>query len=253
MRDDETGPKGPGHEAASQPSTATLNQAADIGTSDALVPMRAMDSVEAHDITRRIKASAEATWNLLFEAHERMAWRVLGYRSWSDYVRTEFGMSRGRSYQLLDQALVIREIGSVSTSVDIAPVITEAAARDLKPVLPEVLTEAKRLIAGLEAPQPGDAGRIVRDVVRAKRAEARAPNRRPLTEVMNAAMLDLERVCRRFRAIAADDRFKSNEAAIRERHHGRLTALADELDDLDNLLYGMRAVGIYKLDDEDDE
>jgi hypothetical protein len=100
------------------------------------------DEIEARAITDEIRRAAEDLYNLLLEAHERRVWTVLGYRSWADYVHTEFDMSRSRAYQLIDRAKVGREItaaAGVSTSVD----ITEAQARDLKPVLGEVVDEIK--------------------------------------------------------------------------------------------------------------
>lgn len=71
----------------------------------------ACTEAEARAITERIKTAAEAIWSLLLEAHERHAWAALGYDRWEDYVRAEFDMTRGRAYQLLDQARVVREIG----------------------------------------------------------------------------------------------------------------------------------------------
>lgn len=82
---------------------------------------------QARTLTNDIKSSAERVYSLLLTAHERKAWAALGYHTWESYVRTEFDMSRGRSYQVLDQARVIKAIGDaagVSTSVD----ITEAAS-----------------------------------------------------------------------------------------------------------------------------
>ena len=43
---------------------------------------------------------------LLLEAHDRGAWRVLGYGTWQEYMKKEFDLSRSRSYQLLDRARV---------------------------------------------------------------------------------------------------------------------------------------------------
>jgi hypothetical protein len=66
---------------------------------------------------------------LLLQAHEQRAWAALGYPSWAAYIEAEFSMSRSRSYQLIHQARVIKEleaVAGVSTSVD----ISEAATRD---------------------------------------------------------------------------------------------------------------------------
>src|ERR1700678_1288895 len=60
-----------------------------------------LSEAEARSLTDRIKAGVQQTFELLFEAHERRAWAVLGYRSWEQYVRREFDLSRSRSYELL--------------------------------------------------------------------------------------------------------------------------------------------------------
>lgn len=99
---------------------------------------------QARALTDRIRDSVEATWSLLLEAHESRAWAALGYSTWAEYVSAEFDMSRSRSYQLLDQGRVVREIqGAVSTKVD----IDERAARDIKPHLDDVTDEIQERIA----------------------------------------------------------------------------------------------------------
>src|SRR5919106_4677116 len=68
----------------------------------------------ARELTNRIKTGLEGIFDqiyeveqLLLEAHNRRAWQALGYKTWEEYVKTEFDLSRRRSYQLLDQARVI--------------------------------------------------------------------------------------------------------------------------------------------------
>lgn len=101
---------------------------------------------EARALTDQIKGATEALWSMLAEAHDRQAWRALGYGSFRDYVDAEFNISRGHAYRMLDQARVIAalaEVAQVSPSGDTG--ITEAAARDLKPhltVVKELVVEA---------------------------------------------------------------------------------------------------------------
>jgi hypothetical protein len=105
-----------------------------------LAPYRC-DAAEARELTEQIKGSVEKTWRLLLNAHEWNAWAALGYDTWESYVRAEFGIGRSRSYQLLDQGRVVREIeAAVSTNVD----IKEAQARELAPLLdrPDELRDA---------------------------------------------------------------------------------------------------------------
>jgi hypothetical protein len=92
-----------------------------------LAPYRC-DATEARELTDKINASVEKTWRLLLNAHEWNAWGALGYDTWEAYVQAEFGIGRSRSYQLLDQARVVREVeAAVSTNVD----IKESHAREL--------------------------------------------------------------------------------------------------------------------------
>lgn len=107
---------------------------------------------EARDLTDRIKSHAESLWSLLLEAHDRQAWRALGYGSWRDYAQTEFGMSQAHAYRLLDQGRVIREIEAAS-GVSPNGEISEAAARDLKPHLDEIAAQIRGRVDSGEDPQ----------------------------------------------------------------------------------------------------
>ena len=60
-------------------------------TGEVLEPM---SKAEAEELTHGIKANLLATWDLITEAYQRQAWTALGYDSWDDYCRTEFGSSR---------------------------------------------------------------------------------------------------------------------------------------------------------------
>jgi hypothetical protein len=129
---------------------------------------------EARRLTDQIKQTAERLWALLLEAHERRAWAALGYERWEDYVRSEFDMSRQQSYRLLDQGRVIREIGAVSPMGDIA--VSEREARDLKPVLPQVVQEVRERVADLgPQPEPDRVQQTVRHVVQETREARRTP------------------------------------------------------------------------------
>lgn len=79
---------------------------------------------EAQALTAKIKGYVSQAWLMLVEAHDRHAHIALGYSTWADYVQAEFEIGRSRSYQILDQARVIRELDAVSTDVD-----TDAAGR----------------------------------------------------------------------------------------------------------------------------
>lgn len=129
-----------------------------------------MTATEARELTDRINRTAGELWRLLLEAHEREAWRALGYASWKAYVETEFTITRQRAYQLLDQGRVIRLLqeaaGNVSTVVD----ISERTAREIKPTLPEVTTEIRERVEAGEEPETA-----VRDVIEEARGARREP------------------------------------------------------------------------------
>lgn len=69
-----------------------------------------IDRAEARILTDRIKDRAEELWHLLLEAYERDAHGALGYKSWGEYFRAEFGGSKSRAYELIDAGRVVRAI-----------------------------------------------------------------------------------------------------------------------------------------------
>ncbi len=131
-----------------------------------------LDEQGARDLTDRIKVHAETLWALLLEAHDRQAWRALGYSSWREYGMAEFGMSQSRAYQILDQGRVIREI-EAATGLSTKVEIEERAAREIKPRL-EVVKEKIRERITCDTPggkpDPDRARDIVAEVVAEERA-----------------------------------------------------------------------------------
>jgi hypothetical protein len=126
---------------------------------------------DAKDLTTRIRQGLGEFPLLLLEAHEKRAWIPLRHRSWELYVRLEFSLSRSRSYELLDQARVIRAL-RIAASTQRIPPISALAANQIKPLLNEVIEELRHLVSdqlggGLQVDG------LVRDVV--ARARARVP------------------------------------------------------------------------------
>lgn len=137
-----------------------------------VVDVRDLNETEARALTERIKASVEHVWRMLLEAHERKAWKALDYDSWREYATAEFDMSESRAYQLLDQARVgraLEEATRFSTKVE----ISERAARELKPVLPDVTAKIQNLVR-----RGGEPAEVVQQVV----AEARSTKDRLLVK-----------------------------------------------------------------------
>lgn len=145
---------------------------------------------QAESLTKSIRDAAEVIWVLIARAHKGQAWKALGYESWADYVKTEFDMSRSRSYQLLDQAKVIAAIKDATPEgTDIN--VTESAARELKYVIQEAVPEIKEKTAGLE---PEEAVRVTQEILAKYEAarqgtseEAAAAEEEDYAQIMSAA------------------------------------------------------------------
>lgn len=99
-----------------------------------------MSKDEALELTDSIKSTATATCLLLQRAHDQKAWKSMGYKSWTDYIEGEFKFTRARSYQLLAQASVIKEIADVSNS---EIYLTEKEAKLIKKELPTITQKIK--------------------------------------------------------------------------------------------------------------
>lgn len=125
---------------------------------------------QARVLTDTIRSTSEVLYVLLARAHAGKAYEALGYSSFADYVRDEFDMSRSRAYQVLDQSRVIAAIESAAPDGTDLPVISEAAARDLKSIIGEVVPEIEARTAGLG---PDEAGQVVEEIVEDYRDQVR--------------------------------------------------------------------------------
>jgi hypothetical protein len=70
-------------------------------------PDTSLESGEARTLTERIRQRLGNLSLLLLQAHDRRAWSALGYRTWEAYVQDELGLSRSRSYELLQHGRVM--------------------------------------------------------------------------------------------------------------------------------------------------
>lgn len=148
---------------------------------------------EARALTFRIRQEGQHLSLLLAEAHERKAWRALGYRSWGAYIRKEFGMSRSRSYELLVHAEVATSLKKAA-GLDVVPPITPLAALTVRPRLELVLEEVARRVS--VTVNKSDAEAIVMDAVRSARLP-RAQSRKIAADTSSPSMrlsLDFNRL-----------------------------------------------------------
>lgn len=101
---------------------------------------------QARRITDQIRTSANRLWVLVYVAHQRKAWRALGYDSWKTYVAEELGLSESRSFQLVDTGKVMMTIAAaVGTSpeqLDPVPARTVARVKDKLPALRKAIAAA---------------------------------------------------------------------------------------------------------------
>jgi hypothetical protein len=127
-----------------------------------------LEPASARELTNRIRTATRHVCLLLLEAHQGRAWFVLGYRTWEEYIQSEFGLSRSRSYELLDQARVILAIMEAA-EVSAIPDVSAYTALQLKPYLYEV-TETIRARVG-DGDQV-DPRAVISEVIEQKRAVA---------------------------------------------------------------------------------
>lgn len=59
---------------------------------------------EAQSITAQIRDAVENVWDLLKRAHDGQAWSAIGHKSWDEYVKQEFQMSKRHANRLLNYA-----------------------------------------------------------------------------------------------------------------------------------------------------
>jgi hypothetical protein len=129
-------------------------------------PAAPIDVAGARELTNLIRVATCHVCLLLMEAHQRRVWLALGYRTWEEYIHSEFGLSRSRSYELLDQARVIQAIRHVTRMSGI-PDISAYAAGQIKPRLAEVTETLRARTEGL--PQES-LPHVIHEVIKQKRA-----------------------------------------------------------------------------------
>jgi hypothetical protein len=111
----------------------------------------ALSREEAELLTARIRAGTRDLSLLVLEAHERRAWRALSYRTWDAYVRAELGLSRSRSYELIDHARVLLTLKSAANLAEF-PNISPHVANQIRPVLGTVVADIRRKAEGGAGP-----------------------------------------------------------------------------------------------------
>jgi hypothetical protein len=207
-----------------------------------------LDEQGARQLTERIRSTTRLVCLLLMEAHERRAWLLLGYRTWEQYVQKEFGFSRSRSYELVDQARVILAIRAAAGMSEV-PDISAFAAQQIKPHMAGVLRTISERVPALPRERMTEAvAEIVREARATRRAAGAAPRpASPVCEVLAPAFgadraPDLHRL---FRAIESLGKLPSPPemvTIIGERHGNRLDDIERALHWLTELVRCWRLV-----------
>lgn len=133
-----------------------------------------ISEADARSLTERIKRELQSFSILLLEAHDRRAWDPMGYPTWGAYTRSEFGLSRRRSYELLDHARVGLAL-KAAVGMSGIPHITPYAAEQIKGQLLEVTAQIRALAIDAD---PSEAEAIVASVVREARDRAKREQKR---------------------------------------------------------------------------
>lgn len=119
-------------------------------SNDRSIPM-SLSVDEARTLTEQIKTGLYQVSDLMFKAHEGRAWALMGYRTWEAYVRTEFRLSRSRSYELVEQGRFAHAIKSVVGVVVIKDIPARLAVR-LRPHFGELMSEIRAKVLDTDAP-----------------------------------------------------------------------------------------------------
>lgn len=122
---------------------------------------------QARALTEQIRTATESLAAMLREAHEHRVWDSLGYRSWVEYIDTEFTISVSRSYRLLGAAKMEQQL---STAVRAEVTVTERSVRPLKAHLTAVGTQARKNVRRGMEPQEA-----VDEAIRTTRAQLPLP------------------------------------------------------------------------------
>jgi hypothetical protein len=172
------------------PALALVDDTSQVVDFDLTVPL-SMD--EARELTEHIRSAVDMVYVLIARAHAGRAWEALGYQTFADYVRDEFDISRSRAYQLLNQAKVVEMIEAATPNgTDIH--LSEAAARDLKAIIGEVVPEIEDRTRDLPANEAAD---VVEEIVEDYRGKVRESRERREQDALERDEAEMDAADRR--------------------------------------------------------
>lgn len=137
---------------------------------------RALTSVEARRLGLAAKTKSALQSLIVSRAHEGKAHYALGYRTWKEFCDKELDMSESRSFQLIDQAKVLREVADVGAPLERIEPPPARIVQAIKHHLPEVREHVR-----LALERGDDISTAIRayaeSVMESERAPAAAPRK----------------------------------------------------------------------------
>lgn len=128
-------------------------------------PNAPLSKLDAKKLTKQIRDHLEGAASLIVRAHEKEAWRVLGYGTWTEYVQEEFKVSRAHAYRLLDHSQACHQIGD-------NPPQYEAQTRPLKGLPAPAKRKAWKKAAKVADGAQPTARQVAAEVAKLKPAKA---------------------------------------------------------------------------------
>ena len=125
-----------------------------------LINITPMSAMEARECVNAIKGNLESLRLMLLELHRRRGWEALGYNSWEDCAKAEFGKSRAYTFRLLAAAQVEENLASAveSTIVDLDDIpvshLTELAKLPLAQAVQEIQQPLVKVVLDAAMQEP---------------------------------------------------------------------------------------------------
>jgi hypothetical protein len=185
-----------------------------------------LDATEARALTDRIRQTLTISHDLITAAYSGRAWVALGYDTWDAYCGGEFESSRMVRLDREQRREIVADMRSTGMSTR---AIASGLGVDQKTVVNDL--HAGEELSSPDAAPPrnitGQDGKTYRPPAPA--APPTPQQRRPLQDAFFDAAMDLTRVIERLDRLASDDRFKSNDIQIANKHAADLTRANESL------------------------
>lgn len=199
----------------------------------------------AKRITNDIRSHIKVAWERIAEAYAGRVWISLGYDNWDDYINSEFGAAPLRVPRQERQEIVgsLREAGLSTRAIAAATGESQSTVqRDVGQLNQNDSVEAAARLRGLDgkdrpasrpAPEPQDEivdAEIVSDEHAPQPPSSSPPRslrRRPITDQVRDAGMDLRKTMEKIEKLLEDDRVSANRKQVTFALRGHLLYVAD--------------------------